>query len=84
MFGIRTSELIPLKREIGRGQKSAPNHPGKPLMTRLMTGAEGVDGGDRETRVTGASKEGEGIEDSLQNMQTMDTEHGDKVVPKEQ
>ena len=67
MFGIRTSELIPLKREIGRGQKSAPNH-----------------GGDRETRVTGASKEGEGIEDSLQNMQTMDTEHGDKVVPKEQ
>ena len=30
-------------------------------MTRLMTGAEGVDGGDRETRVTGASKEGEGI-----------------------
>ena len=78
MFGIRTSELIPLKREIGRGQKSAPNHPGKTLMTRLMTGAEGVDG------VTGASKEGEGIEDSLQNMQTMDTEHGDKVVPKEQ
>ena len=44
MFGIRTSELIPLKREIGRGQKSAPNHPGKTLMTRLMTGAEGVDG----------------------------------------
>ena len=34
--------------------------------------------------MTGASKEGEGIEDSLQNMQTMDIEHGDKVVPKEQ
>ena len=47
-----------------------------------MTGAEGVDGGDRDTRVTGASKEG--IGDGLQNMQTMDTEHGDKVVRKEQ
>ena len=53
-------------------------------MTMLMTGAEGVDGGDRETRVTGASKEGEGIGDGLQNMQTMDTEHGDKVARKEQ